>query len=395
MKLPDRQVDVAVIGAGPGGLMAALNASERGLSVEVFDKKKEIGVPVRCGEFHPAPEVVPNLLPRAGDCMDVFDVPKFAISNRCEVIKIYSGKGKAWKFNFAGNILDRKILEGWLAKKAEKSGSKINLSSPAKLFLDDGKTLVGGNREDAVVAKLVVAADGFPSESSKVAGLPVDGYVSPNNFAVNVQYHMDHIDVDRNVTEMFFDVDYAPGGYAWIIPKDTGAANVGLGIRAPYMRKNVTIRQLLDSFISDRPDLKERLRDGKRAAFISKILPVDGPLPRTYNGNLMAVGDAACMVMPTNGGGIAPAMITGKLAGVAAADHLLKGRPIAGYEAMWKERLGLELHASTRMRRAADKLMGNNTLMHYFMKFLGTKRIRDVILCRIPWGAGPLIRLME
>ncbi|MFH1587501.1 MAG: FAD-dependent monooxygenase, partial [Candidatus Diapherotrites archaeon] len=39
--------DVAIVGAGPGGLMAALKLAEKGVSVICFDKKQEIGVPVR------------------------------------------------------------------------------------------------------------------------------------------------------------------------------------------------------------------------------------------------------------------------------------------------------------------------------------------------------------
>ncbi len=386
--------DVAVVGAGPGGLMAALNAAEKGVSVIVFDKKKEIGVPVRCGEFHPAPEEVPNILPRATECEDVFDLPSLAITNRCTRIRLYSGLGQYWDFDFNGNILDRNSMEKWIAGRAEKYGAEIRTSSPAKTFRGDGSYIVGESKESGIRAKIVIAADGFPSSTAKTGGLPIDDYVKPLNSAVNVQFHMEKIDVDRELTEMFFDLNYAPGGYAWIIPKGEGVANVGLGIRAPFMKKEKTVKILLDEFIYSHPDLKDRLSKGTRSSYVSKILPVDGPIPRTYGSNMLAVGDAACMVMPTNGGGIAPAMITGKLAGVVAADHLLKGRPLSDYEDLWMDKIGREMEASTRMRRAADRFMGSNRMMHYFMKYLGSKGIRDVILCRIPWGFGPLVELL-
>ncbi len=45
------QFDIAVIGAGPAGAMAALNASSStGLKVCLFERKPEAGIPVRCGE---------------------------------------------------------------------------------------------------------------------------------------------------------------------------------------------------------------------------------------------------------------------------------------------------------------------------------------------------------
>ena len=42
--------DIAVAGGGPAGIMAALHAARGGRSVCLIDRKKKIGVPVRCGE---------------------------------------------------------------------------------------------------------------------------------------------------------------------------------------------------------------------------------------------------------------------------------------------------------------------------------------------------------
>ena len=42
--------DVAVIGQGPAGGMAALRLAEAGHSVITFDRKKRVGDPIHCGE---------------------------------------------------------------------------------------------------------------------------------------------------------------------------------------------------------------------------------------------------------------------------------------------------------------------------------------------------------
>ena len=39
--------DVIVVGAGPGGSIAAMVAAENGLSVLLLEKRQEIGSPVR------------------------------------------------------------------------------------------------------------------------------------------------------------------------------------------------------------------------------------------------------------------------------------------------------------------------------------------------------------
>jgi digeranylgeranylglycerophospholipid reductase len=124
---------------------------------------------------------------------------------------------------------------------------------------------------------------------------------------------------------------------------------------------------------------------------IADVLPVDGPFKKTYSENVIAVGDAAGMVMPTNGGGIATAMITGTIAGQVAADHLRNAVPLSEYEARWKEAMGVPMAVSTNLRRIADHFMGNDLLFHFLLRFLKTEGIKDVITCRPPKGLGPFV----
>ncbi len=388
-----KSADVVVAGVGPGGLYAALEALKRGLSVHIFDKKEVVGLPVKCGEYFPVRKEMEYLLPDATDHMHVFDVPQEAVDNVCKTIRVISPKGREFEFDFEAYVLDRTTLEQRLAEQVEALGGTIQLRTPVDLFTNSGDLFVGKDRASAVKAKVVIAADGFPSKVAKSAGILTEDYMTPNNVAINYEYLIMGLNVDQSVTEMYMGAEFAPGGYGWIIPKGNRSANVGIGIRTSFSKRNDG-KGYLEFFLNRCLMTKEKLEGGKLGPMIADVLPVDGPLERTYSHRVMAVGDAAGMVMPTNGGGISTAMITGEIAGQVAADHLQKGIPLSEYEKRWKQAIGSEMLVSTKLRRLADHFMGNDMLFHIVLRILGTKGIKDVITCRVPAGLGRLISLI-
>ena len=385
-----KSIDLVVAGAGPGGLYAAVEALKRGLSVHVFDKKTVVGTPVKCGEYFPVRKEMQDLLPSATEYMGVFDVPQNTIDNTCKKLRVISPTGSEFEFDFEAFILDRTILEQGMAKEVEKLGGTIELRKSVDLFLENGTGLVGTVKSEAIPAKVVIAADGFPSKVAKSAGILTDEYITPNNVAINYEYLMTNLGVDQSVSVMYMGMDFAQGGYGWIIPKGAHSANVGIGIRTSYSKKNDG-RGYMKFFLGDCPLSKAKLEGGKPGPMIADVLPVDGPLPKTFAGQVMAVGDAAGMVMPTNGGGIATAMISGQIAGQVAADYVQKGTPISAYEERWKQVMGKEMRVSTKLRRMADHFMGNDFVFNILLHVLGTQGIKNVITCKAPKGLAPFV----
>ena len=385
-----KAVDLVIAGAGPGGLYAALEALKRGLSVHVFDKKTVVGEPVKCGEYFPVRKEMETLLPSAGDYMGVFDIPNDAIDNTCKKLRVISPSGSEFEFDFEAFILDRTILEQGMAREVERLGGTIELRKQVDLFMQNHTILVGPNRGEGVTAKVVIAADGFPSKVAKTAGILTQDYMTPNNVAINYEYLMTNLSVDQSVTEMYMGTRFAPGGYGWIIPKGNGSANVGIGIRTSYSKRNDG-RSYLNFFLNDCALSRSKLQGGRPGPMIADVLPVDGPLPTTFAGQVIAVGDAAGMVMPTNGGGIATAMISGQIAGQVSADHVQNGVPISNYERKWAAVMGKEMRVSTKLRRLADHFMGNDFVFNILLHLLRTDGIKDVITCRSPKMLSPFI----
>jgi len=365
--------------------------AQRGLKVKVFEKKKILGKPVRCGEFFPYKEEMAKLLPRV-KYLDVLDVPSNATDNKCSKIRVVSPRGRAFEFPFNSFILDRHIFESHLADVARSYGAEVDVGVHVHYYPD--KNGVGPSPEKIVTSDLIIASDGFPSETAAAAGLPEKEYANPYSVATNMQYLMTDLEVEQDVAELYMDPRYSPGGYGWIIPKGEKSANVGIGIREPYVKREWTIRDLLVGFIERNKVASYRLKGGKRGSMVADSLPVDGPLKRTYTDKVMAVGDAAGMVMPTNGGGIPTALITGRLAGEAAVRYFESKVPLSSYEDAWKEQMGSEMENSRIMRVVSDRFMGHGFMFHLMLRMIGTERISDVIMCQMPSNMDKIFHLL-
>ncbi len=383
--------DVLVVGAGPGGSVCSYYAAKEGLSTAIFDDKKVVGVPVKCGEFLPVRAEMEYLTPRGGETLRLFDVPKDVVSNVCETIAFVSPKGRTFAFPFKANIVNREHLQQHYVEEAVSNGATLHQKVKAQLQAQNSHVTIRLSTGEKINGRILIASDGFPSRIGEAAGLNYDSYRLPMNYAINLQYLMDNINIDPKVTEMYMGTKYAPGGYAWIIPKGDRMANVGTGIRTPYVPGRENVKIYLDAFMKHHPAVADRLKNGRVLQVIGDILPVNGPIPQTYNHYTMAIGDAAGMVMPTNGGGIAPAMMTGMIAARVAEDHLTANTPLSLYEVRWKEALGKELMVSTKLRRMADWFMKHDQLFHLLLSYLGTNGIRDVITCRVPVRTIPFI----
>src|SRR5439155_554869 len=84
--------DVIVVGSGPAGGTAARYAARRGLKVLLVDKRKEIGVPVQCGEYVAHNEEVRSIFPDVEGLEDLMAIPYHVREVDTPVIRFWSPK---------------------------------------------------------------------------------------------------------------------------------------------------------------------------------------------------------------------------------------------------------------------------------------------------------------
>jgi digeranylgeranylglycerophospholipid reductase len=164
----------------------------------------------------------------------------------------------------------------------------------------------------------------------------------------------------------------APGGYAWVIPKQ-GAANVGLGVAPRFAKETVGV--YFDRFMEMR-----KLRTVSSPT--GKFVPMSGPIPKAVKGQVLLVGDAAGQVMAVNGGGIPIAMIAGRLAGRAALANIKKGAPLEDYERACREQVYGPLRTAVRTKHLANLCFGSRWRTETAMRALGQRRINKLIRCK-------------
>jgi len=359
--------DVIVIGGGPAGSTFARYAAQSGMDVLVIDKRKEIGVPVRCGEGLGLREVA---------AQDI-EIPKRAISTDIYGARVVAPNGKeiVWKEEglTTGWVLERKVFDKWLCELAIDKGAEVRTYVRALDLIRENGKISGvkvarwGKDEEEIGAPLVVSAEGMEARIAKKAGF--DTVHRLYDVDTCYQYEMKPYD-HQNLIELYFGNRIAPRGYVWIFPKSDRRANVGIGIGGNLTDwdKNgipgADPKKLLDEFIANHPQLKE----SSTLDDFGGVISVGAPLNEFVRDNFMVIGTAGKQVDPIHGGGIALAMEAGLLAAKVALDA--KGRgytrdSLLEYERKWKESAGRKVAKRLLLRKAVEKL-SDDDLNHIF-----------------------------
>ncbi len=353
---------VIVIGAGPAGCAAAQRLAEDGVDVLVLERRHTVGNPAQCGECIPNwGEVVGTFkhLDEHTWLKDYFDFPERLRLHRLDNMRVFLPSGKSYHFKldaFAGHRLQ---FDGYLAEKAERAGAEIRTSTVLKRIQHQRKA----NRDLLVTNNGRFSCDVLIDASGSLAHVGRLRHGQDPDVRPEDQVPTIYAQVRGDVPETFdvFLGSVAPSGYAWIIPKGPGFANVGLGVRAGKLKGS--LKDHLQRFCDDLGF--EILSVG------GGWIPMGGPVKRMVDGTTLAVGDAAGLVMPSNGGGISQAIISGCFAAESIIDYFRNGADLNVYETRVRASMGGALKNSLRTKNMGYAFMRGDMMTELILRCLG------------------------
>ena len=380
--IPKASYDVIVVGAGPAGSTAALYAVRNGASVLLLDKKKEIGNPIQCAGFIPDASEIQALLPDAELPDSLKSYPDSCVLQRIKTQRIFPPNCSIKEFAVRGAVLDRRRYDQFLAEQAAKAGAELMIKTRVTKVEGTVVETSGIFGKQKIEAKAIIGADGPNSLVARSKGLTFKP--GEKEVSAALEYQVRNVDIDPDSLEMYFGNDFVPGGYAWIFPEGEDRANVGVGIRRGMTEKGVSAKEYLNRFMRDHPIASQKLKNGIVMNVIAGILPVNGAPERTATEDSLVVGDAAGQIIATNGGGIPPAIIAGKVAGETTAKFIAGRCRLEEYDRLWRAQIGNAIETSVQARQLMDGIMRSDTLMNAAFKFISPEQMKVMQCGKLP-----------
>ncbi|MCP4542977.1 MAG: NAD(P)/FAD-dependent oxidoreductase [Chloroflexi bacterium] len=320
--------DVLVVGAGPAGSTAARVAADGGTRVLLVEQRPIVGLPVQCAEYVPA------------QIVSYVTMPERCIAQRIRKLHTHLPDGETVETPAAGYVLDRAAFDRSLAVVASRTGAEVWTGTRAVERTDRSVIVRQRNKDVEIECRVVIGADGPRSTVGK--------WIGPTNaeFIDGLQVEA-VLPAPQDFTEVYFDPVYR-GGYGWLFPKGE-TANVGVGVNR---KMGGDPRQALEHLLA-----QLEITPGMIVGRTAGPVPSGGSVARLRERNVLLVGDAAGHTHPVTGAGIFAAVVSGTLAGQAAA-QVIKDDDLAaldGYEQEWSAFMGGPLRHALNKRRYLDE----------------------------------------
>ncbi len=352
----DEYYDVVVVGASFAGLSFASVGAALGLRVLVVERDAKVGGVVRTtGVFF-------------NDVLDILDVPSRYLMNAVRRIHVQAPHqvpleiaAQAYRFYMA----DVPGVLQWMAEQAEQRGAEIQCGMRFQSATRDPDGVMyvsfanGANaqRDRSIATRFVIGADGTRSQVARSFALEQN-----TRYLAGAEWLIDNVPLDGETFYLVMDQQLAPGYCVWLAPHGSITALGVAGHPRTFSPTNsLRVAQTLFQNVADLSNMHVVERK-------AGTIPTGGRLKRVYRddelGRVLLLGDAAGLCGAATGGGIYPALISGRLAAHAVASEVLNNErgavPLYLRNLSHANRLGDYLRIEDWLRWVLDSMRSND-----------------------------------
>jgi len=341
--------EVAIVGAGPAGISCGFVLAKAGVNVVILERGEYPGAKNVFGGIFYSTQMN-RLLP---DFYKEAPIERYVSKKRYSMLVDNSEisfhfepeefKKPPHNYSF---IVKRSVFDRWFSSKAEKEGASILNNVTVKDFLWDKDRVVGvlagTNCENALLADVVVCAEGANSLLTEKAGLRNRLSMRARSVAVK-----EVIKIPEEAIEERFNItgpegaayEYYGGSVSGMLGtgfiytnRDSISVGVGVLISELYRQKeSISPNGLLERF-KNHPCIYPFIKGGEVLEYSAHMIPSDGykNIPSLFIDGLLVAGDAAGLL---NNSFFHEGVNMAMASGVMAAETILKNRKKKRYDA--------------------------------------------------------------
>ncbi len=296
-----KKADIGIVGGGLAGLTAAIHLASCGLKVLLFEKEKYPHHKV-CGEYLSC-EILPYL--------ESLNISMGSLNPKPIDHLLYStpsGKTIKADLKLGGIGISRYALDNYLYEKAKEQNVDIIQQTVATITFKDEVFKINTSNNQIVSANIVLGAFGKRSNLDKKLNR---GFIGKKSgwLAVKAHYKLDDYPNNRVSLHNF------EGGYCGLSKTETGAVNVCYLASYASFKDHKSTNSFKEEVLCKNPHLKTFFDEAiplfetdlsiAQVSFEKKSLVED---------HILMLGDAAGLIHPLCGNGMAMAFHSAKLA---------------------------------------------------------------------------------
>ncbi|HRS42698.1 MAG TPA: NAD(P)/FAD-dependent oxidoreductase [Candidatus Diapherotrites archaeon] len=306
---------IIIVGAGPAGLYCGylIKRFNPNILVTIIENDKEVGIPKACtGHISIFGLKKLKLTP-------FLDIDKLVV-NRIRGANIHGPSKAELQFRtkkFQTVVVDRVIFDREIEKLARNVGVEILLGHQV-VSVQDGSVAVNIIDENRLIYldyTYLIGADGPNSivRNAFTEKPSTEEFISTYQITANG-------DFTKDMVELYFG-DFSKNFFVWIVPESYTIARIGIGVPLGQNPK-----QALDDFIA-----KRNIKLTNIKFDCSGQIPVSKPITNYYENKKLLIGDAACFVKATSGGGIIFGLTSAECAAKAITERLKHFKKLENY----------------------------------------------------------------